>query len=102
MLERVADGTITAQHVEALKATNAATYAHMSAKLQSELDNRTKPVPFHMQAPIKTFLGIPQMDPQLQKLMQANYASPTPKTPGLKRPMKMADTTTLNATKERL
>ncbi len=98
MLDRVANGTITAQHVEAMQATRPAMLAHQREKLQSVLDAQTKPVPTHMQGPIKTFLGIPQMDPGLQKFMQAPPQDK--KSPGLKRPMKMADNTTLNATKE--
>ncbi len=102
MLHLVADGTITAQHVQALQATRPATYEHMSQKLDTELKAQTKPVPLHMQGPIKTFLGIPQMDPELQRLIHANYVPPNTNKPGLKRPMKIADTTSLHAMKERL
>ncbi len=101
-LALVANGTITPQHVEALKATRPAMYEAQAKKLDALLRQQTKPVPFHMQAPLKTFLGLPQMDPETQKLMQANYATKGPQAPGLNKPMKMADTTTLNATKEKL
>lgn len=96
-LALVANGTITPTHVAALKATNGATYAKQAAAVQKMLDTRTKPVPFEMEAPIKTFLGLPQMDPREQKLMQSNYQAPAAPPPGLKRPMKMGDTTSLNA-----
>ncbi len=108
LLDFVANGTITTQHVEAVRATNPATYAKMSQQLQGELKTLKKPVPEHLQGPIKTFLGIPKMDPELQRLMQANYVSPPHQSPqathatGLKRPLKMADNTSLNAKKERL
>ncbi len=80
-------------------------YADMSQKLDKELKALTKPVPYHMQSPIKTFLVIPQLDPETQRLMQASYASSSPKQgspEGLRRPLKLNDTTSLNAMKERL
>lgn len=102
LLDFIADGTITSQHVAAVQATRPAMYADMAKKVDGELKSLKKPVPFSLQAPLKTFLGKPQMDPGLQKLMQSNYVAPTPKSQPLKRPMKMADTTSLNATKEKL
>jgi len=98
-LQLVADGTITPQHVETLQAANPAIYAKQSKALRAELDARTKPVPTHMQAPLKTFLGIPQMDPGTQKLMQASFLSPEPHGKAPHKPLKMADTTSLNAMK---
>lgn len=99
VLSLVANGTITAQHVEALRASRPAMYADMTTKLQADLDRRTKPVPLDMQGPLKTFLGIPQMDPEIQKLISAPSPEQLPQQK-LNRPLKMADTTTLNATKE--
>lgn len=100
VLHLVAAGTVTKDHVDALKATRPAMYDAAAKKLQADLSARTKPVPFEMQAPIKTFLGLPQMDPQIQRLMQANYQSAPPKSKALNRPIKMSDTTSLNANKE--
>ena len=99
MLHLVADGTITPQHVAALAATKPAMYAMQSKALKAALADLDKPVPTHMQAPVKTFLQLPQLDPQTQKLMQSTYAAPAAHGPGLKRPMKMADNTSLNASK---
>lgn len=100
MLHRVADGTITAQHVEAIRETRPAMYAAQAKKLQATLDKLDKPVPTHMQGPIKTFLGKPQMDPDVQRMMQANYDAPQQHAPGVKRPLKLADNTSLNAIKD--
>ena len=98
-------GTITPQHVDALEATNPARLAEMRAKVQADLDASKKPVPYAMQAPLKTFLGLPPMAPNIQKMMQGNFTpAPKPAAPqqGTRRPLHIADTISLNsATKER-
>jgi hypothetical protein len=96
LLHNVANGTITTTQVEAVRQTSPAMLAHQQQKLQRELDILTKPVPIHMEAPIKTLLGMPQMDPGLQKLLQSS--PPAQQRQALpKKPLKMADNTTLNA-----
>jgi hypothetical protein len=102
-LQLVAAGTITAQHVEALQATNPQSYAMQAKKLQAELAALKKPVPLDMQGPIRTFLGIPQMDPDTQRLMMLATPKGSAQGPegappqGPHRPLKLADNMTLNA-----
>lgn len=94
-LALVAAGALTPQHVEALDATHPKMKADMSAKLRKELDMRTKPVPAGMRSSIRLFLGVPQVDPSLARMMQANYAPPQKAQSGLKKPIKLPDNTSL-------
>lgn len=107
----LAHNELTPQHVEALRETHPAMYAEMSAKIEAYLSTLNKPVPYSMQAPIKLFLGKPQLDPGIQRIMQSNYAPPAQAqqntqqaSAGLRRPLKLDDTTSLNgsSSKERL
>jgi hypothetical protein len=100
-LKLVANGTITQQHVEALQATNPRMYAIQSQRLNAELSKLSKPVPYSAQGSIKTFLGIPQMDPDLQRLISqpASQAAKGGAHGAPKRPLKMTDNMTLNASK---
>lgn len=97
-LKLVANGTITPQHVEALQATNPRMYAIQAQKLDNELKSLSKPVPYPMQAPIKLFLGLPQLDPETQRLLSSARPNPKPGGPP-HRPLKMADNVSLNASK---
>lgn len=94
-LALVAAGQYTIQHDQALNATNPKMKAQMQKKLEKELSLRTKPVPVGMRASTRLFLGVPQVDPSLGKMLQANYA-PAPPPPALHKPLKLDDTTTLN------
>jgi hypothetical protein len=94
-LSLVAAGALTQQHVDALDATHPKMKADMQAKLRKELNIRTKPVPPQMRSSIRLFLGVPQVDPSLGKLMQSNYQLPPP-SKSLSKPLKLDDHTTLN------
>lgn len=105
MLQHVADGTITAQHVEAWQQTRPAMLDHSRKLVKAEMASLKKPVKFEMQAPLKTFLGMPQTDPFSYKLSQAAYTLPPAHAKGIKRPLKLEDHTSLNvsiSSKERL
>jgi len=99
LLMLVATGSVTADHIAAMQATNPKMLAQAQGKLKKELSTRTKAVPAGMRASTRLVLGVPQVDPSLGRLLQSNYAPPKPAQSGLSKPLKLADTKTLNSSK---
>lgn len=95
-LALVAAGQYTRDHDEALNATHPKMKGDMAEKVNRELASRTKAVSANMRASTRLFLGVPQIEPSLGRLMQSNYKPPPAPKPELKRPIKIQDNTTLN------
>jgi hypothetical protein len=92
---------VTADHIDTMKATNPKMLAKAQAKLERELEAMSKPVPVGIRSSTRLVLGVPQVDPSLSRLMQANYAPVSPAKSGPSKPFKLTDHTTLNRSRSK-
>jgi hypothetical protein len=91
----IAAGALTSDHVHALNVTHPKMKADMAAKIQKDLDRRTKAVPARMRSSVKLFLGVPSVDKSLGRMFQDNHEPAPPAKSGLRKPLKLTDNTSL-------
>ena len=77
ILERAADGSLTAAHVDAVRAVYPRLYAQLSAEVASMLGDLRRLPPYQMRARIGLLLGVPAdptLDPRFVWASQQTYA----------------------------
>lgn len=76
ILESMKNGSITGEHVEAIRTVYPELYGEIRQKIMARLQDAKHPMPYAMEFRVRRLFGLPGMDGRMVNLLQQNFSGP--------------------------